>query len=234
MDRYVSVLTGKSYVKKPVEKEKDDIDDRPDSPASSFIDDDSRPPSRNPDSRPPSRNPNEASSAGKMGRVKVEAGGDGQQLKVAKNVTVELTRIDPNTLKMTPNDEDSNSARKSGRTVAKSNPGSFVDSVKTEMMSSGESDSELMEVNGFKFENEDKENSAEEDAKKEGAPGKVHLTKWELEGLQKLVEHLESLPPTKRNPPKDLMDPNALLKDFKVGLLGALQSCQGLSKSSTK
>ncbi|XP_064613441.1 lysine-specific demethylase 2A-like isoform X2 [Liolophura sinensis] len=44
----------------------------------------------------------------------------------------------------------------------------------------------------------------------------VHLTPYELKGLAKLTELLESLPPTKRSVPKDLTDPDMLIEDMKA------------------
>jgi hypothetical protein len=44
----------------------------------------------------------------------------------------------------------------------------------------------------------------------------VHLTKWEIKGLKNLIEWLEDLAPAKRGVPKDIIDPEALLRDAKV------------------
>ena len=44
----------------------------------------------------------------------------------------------------------------------------------------------------------------------------IHLTPFEMRGLALIVEWLESLPLHKRNVPKDIPDPDALIKDFKV------------------
>jgi hypothetical protein len=49
--------------------------------------------------------------------------------------------------------------------------------------------------------------------------GAAVLTRFEVEGLVKLVKYVEglySLPPNKRGIPKDLLDPQALLADIKV------------------
>ena len=44
----------------------------------------------------------------------------------------------------------------------------------------------------------------------------IHLTKFELKGLNFLVQWLEQLPPTKKMVPKDITEPDQLLKDMKV------------------
>lgn len=44
----------------------------------------------------------------------------------------------------------------------------------------------------------------------------VHLTKYELQGLIDVVAWIENLPPTKKGIPKDLIDPEVVLKEIKV------------------
>ena len=41
------------------------------------------------------------------------------------------------------------------------------------------------------------------------------LTKWEQEGLQKLIDYVVGLPPTKKGVPKDIPNPEKLLEDAK-------------------
>lgn len=45
----------------------------------------------------------------------------------------------------------------------------------------------------------------------------THLTEFELNGLRKLVEKLESLPENKKCVPEGIENPQALLEDMKVG-----------------
>ena len=52
-----------------------------------------------------------------------------------------------------------------------------------------------------------------------GTKNKVHLTKYELEGLRKIISFLENLAVTKKFVPKDIMDPDGLLADSKVSCL---------------
>jgi len=70
---------------------------------------------------------------------------------------------------------------------------------------------------------------------KVGLPGKpgrtvirkvnpVHLSRFELEGLKAVVEWLEGLPVGKRNVPKDLPEPDALLNDVRVSRISLFDS----------
>lgn len=68
-----------------------------------------------------------------------------------------------------------------------------------------------MEKCGLKTNGEMTENLPED---KKNA--RMHLTKYELEGLRFLVHWLEQLPPTKKLVPKDITEPEQLLKDIKV------------------
>ncbi len=49
---------------------------------------------------------------------------------------------------------------------------------------------------------------------------KVHLTQYEYQGLNLAVQWLQRLAPTKKMVPKDIPDPDGLLKDIKVGMAG--------------
>ena len=50
----------------------------------------------------------------------------------------------------------------------------------------------------------------------------VHLTQYELRGLKAIVDWLQDLPKNKKFVPKDIVDPQALLQDAKVGTRHAL------------
>ena len=45
----------------------------------------------------------------------------------------------------------------------------------------------------------------------------VFLTKYEKIGLTRLVQWIEDLPPTKKGIPKDLLNPEAVMREIKVG-----------------
>ncbi|XP_025092678.1 lysine-specific demethylase 2A-like isoform X3 [Pomacea canaliculata] len=192
LDRYLCCLTGKTYLQKP--DIKDEPDDHPDSP---MIDEDSRPPSRNPDSRPPSRSLDDAVPFDT--RVKV----DGE--KLSKSITIELTRID-DTMKTSALDEE-NMKRLSRKCASET---SLPESVHQEQGEAG-------------VESEEKENTfkIEEGAGETKVRQAVYLTKFEVEGLKKLikwVDGLNSWPASKRGVPKDLLDPEALLHDIKLAV----------------
>jgi len=90
LDRYLCCLAGKSFLSS-VEKDEPEDDDQSDlAPSKGLIqvDEDSRPPSRNPDSRPPSRSMEDSSEA----KVKAENGEEATNC--SKSVKIELTRID--------------------------------------------------------------------------------------------------------------------------------------------
>ncbi|XP_046544000.1 lysine-specific demethylase 2A-like isoform X2 [Haliotis rubra] len=145
------------------------------------------------DSRPPSRNPDsrppsrnpEEHSPVDFSKLKLEKD---EEQKLSKSVTIPLTRIDDSGIKKSQSDDES---LRNSRSVRKLS----TDSVHSE--------------NGF-AENGDMD-------KRSGDSGRrwVHLTKFELEGLAKLVEKVENLPLNKRRVPKDLLDPDAVLRDIK-------------------
>ncbi|KAK7087382.1 hypothetical protein V1264_021442 [Littorina saxatilis] len=197
LDRYLCNLTGKTYIQKP--DIKDDPDDRPDSPNAMHIDEDSRPPSRNPDSRPPSRSFDDPLSSDN--KVKTE----GEETpKLSKSITIELTRIDA---------------------AGSKTPFSEVEYAK-KMLKKCASDSSL--VDRDESAGEEKENGGGVKTEEGGGGGGESrlkrgtvLTRWEVEDLVKLIRYVEglnSLPPGKRGVPKDLLDPQALLADVKQAL----------------
>ncbi|VDI78385.1 F-box and leucine-rich repeat protein 10/11 [Mytilus galloprovincialis] len=51
----------------------------------------------------------------------------------------------------------------------------------------------------------------------------VHLTKWEIKGLKKMIEWLEDLPPSKKGIPKDLIDPEGVLREANQLVIDHLQ-----------
>lgn len=195
LDRYLWNLTGKTYLQKP--DIKDEPEDRPDSPNSMPIDDDSRPPSRNLDSRPPSRSLDDVLPSDS----KLKPGGE-ETPKLSKSIMIELTRID----------------------ATKTTDGEYS----KKLLKNCASDSSL--VDRDESGGEEKENGAvkTEEGAVECKPRKgTALTRWEVEGLVKLikwVEGLQALPPGKRGVPRDLCEPEALLLDIKVSSRCRLQA----------
>ena len=191
LDRYLWNLTGRSYLQKP--DIKDDPDERPDSPGSMQIDEDSRPPSRNPDSRPPSRSLDDSSDS----KPKVE----GEETpKLSKSITIELTRIDAGLKSSFAEGEYSKKLLKKCASDSS-------------LLDREESGGEEREVGAVKSE----EGGGESKVKKAAM-----LTKWEVDGLVKLVKYvdgLNTLPLSKRGVPKDMLEPEALLSEIKVRVI---------------
>ncbi|KAH9514989.1 Lysine-specific demethylase 2B [Bulinus truncatus] len=171
VDRYISCLTGHTYLA-PCEKDEVDDDDQ----GLIQVDEDSRPPSRNPDSRPPSRAMDDSMDS----KMKSDSGDDAP--KLSKSVTIELTRIDQ-ALKRSQSEDENQPSLTKPRVPRKA-----------------VSDS----------------NSSWEGG---GSTRKwIHLTQTELRGLRQLVDYLQTLmalPPNKRGVPKELLDPDAVLREIR-------------------
>ncbi|GFR58760.1 lysine-specific demethylase 2B, partial [Elysia marginata] len=186
VDRYLSCLTGHTYLA-PASCDKDDgYDD--DDQGLIHVDEDSRPPSRNPDSRPPSR---------AMEEVKLEK--EEETPKISKSVTIELTRIDAGAMKRSPSEDEnqppiSAQGRPRGPRKAASDPNNSWEG---------------------------------------GGPRKwINLTDTELKGVMQLIDYLSgllNLPASKRGVPKDMLDPEALLKELRQALEEHKADDQGLS-----
>ncbi|XP_059168236.1 lysine-specific demethylase 2A-like isoform X2 [Physella acuta] len=170
VDRYLSCLTGRTYLSSS-EKEEFDEDDQ----GLIQVDDDSRPPSRNPDSRPPSRAMDDSMDT----KIKSESGEDTP--KLSKSVTIELTRIDQALRRSQSEDENQPPSTKPRARKAVSDSNSSW----------------------------------------EGGGGNrkwIHLTSTELKGLKQLVDYLSglmNLPPNKRGVPREMLDPEAVLREIR-------------------
>ncbi|RUS79534.1 hypothetical protein EGW08_012702, partial [Elysia chlorotica] len=176
VDRYLSCLTGRTYLS-AASSDKDDGYDEDDQ-GLIHVDEDSRPPSRNPDSQKEEEPP-----------------------KISKSVTIELTRIDAAAMKRSPSeDENQPPASAQGR------------------------------PRGPRKAASDPNNSWEG-----GGPRKwVNLTATELKGVNQLIDYLSgllTLPVSKRGVPKDLLDPEAVLKELRQVLEEHRSDDQGLSIS---
>ncbi|GFO37758.1 lysine-specific demethylase 2b-like [Plakobranchus ocellatus] len=189
VDRYLSCLTGRTYLASSAPGDKEEAFDDDDQ---GFIqvDEDSRPPSRNPDSRPPSR---------AMDEMKPEKEEDTPRL--SKSVTIELTRIDAGGVKRSPSEDENQPP-----TSAQGRP------------------------RGPRKAASDPNNSWEG-----GGPRKwINLTAAELKGVYQLVDYLSglmALPAAKRGVPKDLLDPEAVLRELKHVLEEHKEDDQELSVS---
>ena len=85
-------------------------------------------------------------------------------------------------------------------------------------------DEDLMDVNG---EYHDRENQKEKDSMEDNGVEEdkepwrpVHLTRFEVEGLNKLIERLRNWPQAKKNVPAKLDDPYGLLNQLEVCVSG--------------
>ncbi|CAL1543944.1 unnamed protein product [Lymnaea stagnalis] len=172
VDRYLSCLTGRSYLSS-CEKEELDEDDQ----GLIQVDEDSRPPSRNPDSRPPSRAMDDSMDAK---QIKSESGEDAP--KLSKSVTIELTRIDQ-ALRRSQSEDENQPPLAKPRVPRKA--------------------------------------VSDSNSSWEGGGGTrkwIHLTPTELKGLHQLVDYLTglmALPPNKRGVPREMLDPEAVLREIR-------------------
>ena len=138
--------------------------------------------------------------------------------KLCKRVSVELTRIDQNSQRQK---EDTDSSSSRWQTLRKMSSDS-CSSADTEIYersedteSSQEPDEKLEKEKNFeKFQSNTKKTLSNGDIKTEL---KTHyLSKWELQGLHRMINWLESLPVSKKGVPRDMLDPEAVLNDMKV------------------
>ncbi|XP_005090385.1 lysine-specific demethylase 2A [Aplysia californica] len=181
-DRYIHCLTGRTHL---ASCEKDELDE--DDHGLIQVDEDSRPPSRNPDSRPPSRTMDDSCDSGK---IKSESGEDPP--KLSKSVTIELTRIDAAQSRM--QSEEEGGMRPSG---------------KPKLGRKAASDSSLGWDGG---------GGSLSSGGGGGNRKWVHLTTTELKGLKQLVDYLAglmALPPSKRGVPREMLDPEAVLREIR-------------------
>lgn len=140
--------------------------------------------------------------------------------KFPKKVMIELTRIDQaGKIKSSSDDENSSCRRiKSPR--------------KSSSDSCSSADTEIYEKNDDSggFQSASEKGESKPNIKKLNTEGDdpiarrasrrtFYLTKWELEGLQKLVEWLEELPSSKKGIPRDMMNADEVLADIKVDII---------------
>lgn len=127
--------------------------------------------------------------------------------KLNKRLSVSLTRIDDTSPRRRSTSDDDSTA--SGPTRS---PGQASTLPRTGRKSSSES------ANSLELKSTEKAEVMKVPYK---SPVKkktkyVHLTKYELEGLVEVVGWVESLPPSKKGVPKDLIDAEAVVREVKV------------------
>ncbi|OWF40995.1 lysine-specific demethylase 2A-like [Mizuhopecten yessoensis] len=219
--QYIKCVSGKEFLnlrKLPEEKEADDIT------METFSNDD--------DSRPPSRcsQENGGIDIKPVDLKDVIAPGTP---KMAKSVTIELTRIDQSPIKRSPSDDEcSTPGRRRSPRKSSSDSCSSADTEiyerPDEMVVDNVNDVEAekdKKVDKPVFSGVSKMEVASADVSEvtstSGSKSQkwIHLTKWELQGLRTLVEWLEGLAPTKKGVPKELLEPESLLEEAKQLLM---------------
>ncbi|KAK3085173.1 hypothetical protein FSP39_025494 [Pinctada imbricata] len=199
--RYITCMTGKQCLVLPAEN-KENVDDKRES--SPFLQDES--------SRPSSRGSQDEDQT-------VVKTPDGIQQpstpKFPKKVMIELTRIDQaGRIKSSSDDENSSFRRIKSPRKSSSDSCSSADTEiyeKNEDFGNSQSASERGDskpVKKLKME-------ADDPMARRASQRTFYLTKWELEGLRKLVDWLEELPLSKKGVPRDMMNADEVLTDIK-------------------
>lgn len=204
--QYLCCLTGKQCIELPSENQEDEKPDCQD------------------DSRPSSRCSQE------NGQMESKNSPEIGTSNISKSIKIELTRIDHQSVKKSPSADDEKSAIKLKQSPRKSTSDS-CSSADTEIYErpddiaghhgdidfSNVSKEITSKASKLKM-NEDSNSSAGsiEIRRTKRERKNVHLTKWEIKGLKKMIEWLEDLPPSKKGIPKDLIDPEGVLREAKV------------------
>lgn len=204
--QFICCLTGKQCVELPAENAEDE-----------------KPEHCQDDSRPSSRCSHE------NGQTEMKNSPEVGNSSLSKSIKIELTRIDQ-TIKKSPSTDDEKSMSKQKGSPRKSSSDS-CSSADTEIYErpdeiaghhveldfSSVTKELTSKANKLKM-NEDSNSSGSIDMvrRPKREHKNVHLTKWEIKGLKNLIEWLEDLAPAKRGVPKDIIDPEALLRDAKV------------------
>ena len=201
LERYVHCLTGQTYLEKP--KLTDDLElqmsGMSTSPESPLMDDN------------------------KTDSIKIEQ--DIITPKLPKRVAVTLTRID-NAYAQSPrrqssSDDDSTASGPPRSPMDASNGHRLFRKSSTE--SSNSLTDSNTDVKQSRPQTDRKSNVQTNKVKKRECSSmkgmkKINLSKSEKIGLTKLVQWIEDLPPSKKGIPKDLLDPEAVLREIKVNL----------------
>ena len=154
---------------------------------------------------------------------------------------IELTRIDQSSkVKSASDDENSNSQRIRSPRKSSSDSCSSAD---TEIYEKGEESTSTGGVasekgdnkpNGKKVKNEDvskEDNSwSRRISKRENKT--YYLTRWELDGLEKLIQWIEDLPVNKKGIPRDMIDAEQVLLDMKVRMIDSVGTVSGDDKEN--
>jgi len=126
--------------------------------------------------------------------------------KLNKRLAVSLTRIDDTSPRRKSTSDDDSTASGPTRSPSQSS---------AQPRLSRKSSSDSNNSSDMKLEKDDKPKAPYRSPVKKHKKH-VHLTKYELEGLIEVVSWIDSLPPNKKGIPKDLIDPETVLKEIKV------------------
>ncbi|XP_069134817.1 lysine-specific demethylase 2B-like isoform X1 [Argopecten irradians] len=218
--QYLKCVSGKEYLslRKPSEeKDTDDIT------METFSNDD--------DSRPPSRCSQENGFVD-IKPIDLKDVITPGTPKMAKSVTIELTRIDQSPMKRSQSDDEDFTSRRRSPRKSSSDSCSSADTeiyerpedMVVDNLTDGETEKDK-KVEKPAFSGISKMEVASADvSESSGMSGSkphkwVHLTKWELKGLHALIEWLEGLAPSKKGVPKELLEPDVLLEEAKQFLV---------------
>ncbi|CAG2246167.1 FBXL10_11 [Mytilus edulis] len=211
--QYLCCLTGKQCIELPSENQEDEKPDCQD------------------DSRPSSRCSQE------NGQMESKNSPEIGTSNISKSIKIELTRIDHQSVKKSPSVDDEKSAIKLKQSPRKSTSDS-CSSADTEIYErpddiaghhgdidfSNVSKEITSKASKLKM-NEDSNSSAGsiEIRRTKRERKNVHLTKWEIKGLKKMMNGWKTLLPSKKGIPKDLIDPKAVLREAKQLVIDHLQ-----------
>ncbi|XP_063396735.1 lysine-specific demethylase 2A-like isoform X2 [Mytilus trossulus] len=211
--QYLCCLTGKQCIELPSENQEDEKTDCQD------------------DSRPSSRCSQE------NGQMESKNSPEIGTSNISKSIKIELTRIDHQSVKKSPSADDEKSAIKLKQSPRKSTSDS-CSSADTEIYErpddiaghhgdidfSNVSKEITSKASKLKMNEDSNSSSGSIEIRRTKRERKnVHLTKWEIKGLKKMIEWLEDLPPSKKGIPKDLIDPEGVLREAKQLVIDHLQ-----------
>ncbi|KAK3599372.1 hypothetical protein CHS0354_036378 [Potamilus streckersoni] len=215
LERYVHCLTGKTYLEKPQLKLEET--EKADSPLPCPSERES-----NASSSPP-----DDVKAEDIKKETIELAPSTP--KLSKTVSIELRRIDESSVRRSSSDDNDSVA--SGQPKSPSAALKFrsrkssSDSVCSNTDVKSSALTELSDLAGRLDVNSEEESTlikSEGDVKQSVSLDKpvkkkkyIHLTKYEILGLTRLAEWLESLPSSKKGIPKDLLDPEAVMVQIK-------------------
>ena len=136
--------------------------------------------------------------------------------KLSKRVAVTLTRIDSQSPRRVSSSDDDSMASGPPRSPQEASDGHRLNRKSSTESSTSVADSNADSKHSKTVPNVPKGKETSSVRKKDKS---VFMTKYEKIGLTKLVQWIEDLPPSKKGIPKDLLNPEAVMREIKVSLL---------------